>query len=43
MDKSEAISKLSRYKVLVSKHLDFETMILFGSYARGNQSEDVLI
>jgi len=40
MDKIEAISKLARYKVLVSKHFDIENMILFGSYARGNQSED---
>jgi predicted nucleotidyltransferase len=40
MDKSEVISKLSKYKTLVSKHFDIENMILFGSYARGNQSED---
>ena len=40
MDKSEVISILSRYKVLVSKHFDFENMILFGSYAKGNQKEE---
>jgi uncharacterized protein len=40
MDKSEVISKLSKYKTLVSMYFDVENMILFGSYARGNQNED---
>ena len=40
MDKSEVISIVSRYKVLVSKHFDIEKMILFGSYAKGNQNEE---
>lgn len=40
MDKSEVISIVSKYKVLVSKHFDIENMILFGSYAKGNQKED---
>jgi len=40
MDKSEVISIVSKYKVLVSKHFEIESMILFGSYANGNQKED---
>ena len=40
MDKSEVISIVSKYKVLVSRHFDIENMILFGSYAKGNQKED---
>jgi predicted nucleotidyltransferase len=40
MDKSEVISIVSKYKMLVSKHFDVENMILFGSYAKGNQNED---
>ncbi len=30
MDKSVVISKLSKYRLLVSKHFDIEDMILFG-------------
>jgi predicted nucleotidyltransferase len=40
MDKSEVISIVTKYKLLVSKHFDVESMILFGSYAKGNQSDD---
>lgn len=40
MDKNEVISIVSKYKVLVSKHFDIENMVLFGSYAKGNQKED---
>lgn len=40
MDKSEVISIVSQYKVLVTKHFDVESIILFGSYAKGNQNED---
>jgi predicted nucleotidyltransferase len=40
MDKSEAISIVSKYKILVSKHFDIENIILFGSYAKGDQKED---
>ena len=40
MDKSEVISIVSKYKVLVSRHFDIENIILFGSYANGNQKED---
>ncbi len=40
MDKSEVIDKLSRYKILVSKHFDIDKIVLFGSYAKGNQKDD---
>jgi len=40
MDKSEVINIVSKYKVLVSKHFDIENLILFGSYAKGNQKDD---
>ena len=40
MDKSEVISLVSKYKILVSRHFDIENMILFGSYAKGNQKDD---
>ena len=40
MDKSEVISKILKYKHLVSKHFDLDMMILFGSYAKGNARED---
>ena len=40
MDKSEVIKIVSKYKVLVSKHFDIENLILFGSYAKGNQKDD---
>lgn len=40
MDKTEVIEILKRYKELLSKHMDFESLILFGSYTRGGQSQD---
>lgn len=40
MDKSEAINKVVRYKALVKKHFDVDSIILFGSYAKGDQNED---
>ena len=40
MDKSEVIDKLLKYKVLVSKHFDIDMIVLFGSYAKGNQKAD---
>jgi len=40
MDKSEVISIVTKYKLLVSKHFDVDSMILFGSYAKENQKED---
>lgn len=40
MDKTEAIITLRRYKELLSKQMLFDQMVLFGSYAKGNQRED---
>jgi predicted nucleotidyltransferase len=40
MDKTEVIIKLKRYKKLLSQEMSFDKMILFGSYAKGNQRED---
>jgi len=40
MDKREVIDKLSKYKILVSNYFDVEKVVLFGSYAKGNQTED---
>jgi uncharacterized protein len=40
MDKREVVDKLTRYKVLVSKHFDIDKIVLFGSYAKGNQKDD---
>ena len=40
MDKAEVIKKLGEYKQLLSEHMAFEAMILFGSYAKGTERED---
>jgi len=40
MDKREVIDKLINYKLLISKHFDIDKVVLFGSYAKGNQLED---
>ncbi|MBI4793510.1 MAG: nucleotidyltransferase domain-containing protein [Deltaproteobacteria bacterium] len=40
MDNAEVIDKLKRYKKLLSNHLKFKEMILFGSYAKGTAHED---
>jgi predicted nucleotidyltransferase len=40
MDNEEVIEKLKIYKQLLSKHMEFDEMILFGSYASGNPRED---
>ena len=40
MDKGEVVEILSRYKILVSKHFDIDKIVLFGSYAKGNQKDD---
>lgn len=40
MDKTEVIKKLKKYKKLLSKHLIFDELILFGSYAKGTASKD---
>lgn len=39
MDNSEIITKISKYKLLVSKYFDIDKVVLFGSYAKGNQHE----
>jgi predicted nucleotidyltransferase len=40
MDKREAINKVKEYKLLLRNHFPFETVYLFGSYARNNYSAD---
>jgi len=40
VDTQEAVAKLAQYKELLSRHLSFDKMILFGSHARGTQRED---
>ncbi|NCO54458.1 MAG: nucleotidyltransferase domain-containing protein [Bacteroidetes bacterium CG02_land_8_20_14_3_00_31_25] len=40
MDKKEVIEKLTIYKKIVSKYFDIDKVVLFGSYAKGNQNED---
>ncbi len=40
MDSAEVIEKLKIYKELLAKHMKFDEMILFGSYARSNASYD---
>jgi predicted nucleotidyltransferase len=40
MDNEEVIEKLKIYKQLLSKHMEFDEMILSGSYATGNARED---
>lgn len=40
MDNAEVIMKLRKYKKLLSECMQFDTMILFGSYAMGNARED---
>ena len=40
MGNEEVIEKLKIYKQLLSKHMEFDEMILFGSYASGNPRED---
>lgn len=35
MDQTEIIEKLRKYKALLSNHIKFESLILFGSYAKG--------
>lgn len=39
MDNSEIITKISKYKLLLSKYFDIDKVVLFGSYAKGNQHE----
>jgi len=40
MDKEEVIEKLKIYKQLLSEHMEFDEMILFGSHAKGNARKD---
>ena len=40
MDKAEVIEILKRYKDLLSRQINFESLILFGSYTQGGQTED---
>lgn len=40
MDKTEVITKLKTYKQLLKQQMSFDKMILFGSYAKGNQRND---
>jgi predicted nucleotidyltransferase len=40
MDKSEVVTMLVKYKVLISEHFDIDSVILYGSYARGNPHEE---
>ena len=40
MHKAEVIEILKRYKELLSKHMQFESLILFGSYTKGAPRED---
>jgi predicted nucleotidyltransferase len=39
MDNSEIVNKLSKYKMLVSEYFDVDQVVLFGSFAKGNQHE----
>ena len=40
MDKTEVIEILKRYKELLSRQMNFESLILFGSYTKGAQRQD---
>lgn len=40
MDKREAISKVREYKRLLNQYLQFESIYLFGSYAKGTNRTD---
>lgn len=40
MDTAEAIEKLKRYKHLLKQHIQFDQLILFGSYAKGTAHAD---
>jgi predicted nucleotidyltransferase len=40
MDKREVIDKVIEYKNLLKKHIQFESIYLFGSYAKGTNRKD---
>ena len=40
MDKNQAIEIAKKYKSVVAEHLPVKALYLFGSYSRGNHTED---
>ena len=40
IDKEKAIKIAKEYKALVAKHLPFKALYLYGSYSKGNHTED---
>ena len=40
IDKEKAIKIAQEYKVLVAKHLPLKALYLYGSYTKGNHTED---
>lgn len=40
MDKEQAIELAQRYKAIVSERLPLKSLYLYGSYSKGNQTED---
>ena len=40
MGKNEAIELLRLYKAVLSKHIDFEKLYLYGSFAKGTNRKD---
>jgi len=40
MDKNEVITKVKRFRYIISEHLDIKKVLLFGSYAKGTNNED---
>lgn len=40
MDNAEVLTKLKEYKKLLAKHMVFDQLILYGSYAKGNAHKD---
>jgi len=40
MDNAEVIKKLQKYKRLLAQYIDFDEIILYGSYAKGNAGPD---
>lgn len=40
MDKEQAIELAQRYKAIVAEQLPLKSLYLYGSYSKGNQTED---
>ena len=40
MDKKQAIEIAKKYKSVVAEHLPLKALYLFGSYSKGNHTED---